>query len=143
MFERDEGYDLEEDVFELHEISEIEGTGIVVIYVNFGIRPIGETNRYLTVLFCTDEDHSDGVFVCSASDREEELSHQGILDIAVNDELLDDETTDGDWVLVYDVVEGVMVRKSGGFGGEVNEHLWGQFLDWLYENDVLDFDGEE
>jgi hypothetical protein len=129
---RHEGYNLNDG----YKKEFLEYSGVEIAHILPQEFPITDRLCCVTFVFCTDEYHQDGIIIYAGSRRMENLSHEGLFQLASDMEAIDENTAEGHWgghLSLNNPDDLNLIRKSHGFPGEPDREIYGDFIEKIYE----------
>ena len=107
----------------------LEDSGVDAYQILPEAFPLGGKNCCVTFVFCKDDNNPHGLIVFAGSDKLERLTHQSIFELAVDTDVLDDESAEGMWGGHVNYKTLKLIRKSHGFPGDFDESIYDEFID--------------
>jgi hypothetical protein len=120
----------EADSFKKEKLDE---SGVAIAHILPLSYPLGINSCCVTFLYCKDDNHPDGIIIYAGSERMEDLSHQGLFELAQGIDLLDEESAEGFWGGHVNTKTLSLIRKSRGFPEDIEPDIYNEFIDRLQE----------
>ncbi len=111
----------------------LDESGVTIAHILPLSYPLGINSCCVTFLYCEDDNHPDGIIIYAGSERIEDLSHQGLFELAQEIDLLDEESAEGFWGGHVNTKTLSLIRKSRGFPEDIEPDIYNEFIDRLQE----------